>query len=122
MVRTILVLAIICVYTALFNLYIYELYHTNWDMHYVKLLYQYLTIGMLLFYLWDRSAKFKGFFHEQFNKVCVWLVVVNHGIVTIHKHGFDNESRLTWCFNLAVLLTTAIILFCGIRQKTFKYY
>lgn len=122
MIRTVLTILAICVYTLLFNLYIYELFHTDWDEHYTKLLWCYLTLGMLLFYVWDKSDKFSGFFHEQFNKVCIWLVIANTAIITLHKHGIDGEAKLTWTFNLSVFITTAVFLFCGIRNRTFKYY
>jgi hypothetical protein len=122
MFRTILTLSVICIYTALFNLYIYELTHTYWDVHYVKLFYNYLTLGMLLFHLIDHMGKFKGFFHEQFNLVCVWLIVTNYLIIIANRHGWLSDTfRLTICFNTSVLLTTIIILWTGVRNRTLKY-
>jgi hypothetical protein len=122
MLRTALTLSVLIIYCACFNQYIYELTRAYWDEHYIKLFYNYITLGMLLFYLWDRQGKFAGFFHAQFNKVCISCVIINYIIIIFNRHGFIGDAeKMFRCFNWAVVATTIMFLTNGIWLKVFKY-
>lgn len=111
---------IVVVYGLLFNLYIFELTHLYWDEHYVKLFYNYLTLGMILFYLIDRECGFVGWFHKQFNWMCIISVIINYIIIILNRHGFfDDTAKLVFTFHSSIIVVTVLFIVSGIKHKVF---
>lgn len=121
MLRTLITLWAIILYTLGFELYIYELTHRFWDEHYVKLFYSYLTLGMTSFYLIDRRKNFSGFYHRQLNTICIWCVIVNYIIIIFNRHGvIGNAKGMFYWFNGGLLAVTIAVFINGIRTKLFN--
>lgn len=117
-VRCIVVLIIYCV---LFNLYLFQLVNPHVPMKQVKLLYNYLNIGMLLFYFIDLKTGFESGWHEQFNNICFLVVILNYVLIIFSHHGLLTEPvTMFLCFNGAVIATSLFLLISGGRHDVFN--
>jgi hypothetical protein len=116
--RTLLCLIIIILYVGLFNLYIYELTHPFISLQAKKLFYNYLTLGMIIFYVVDSKLGFDNWLHKQLNHISILSVIINFLLIILNWHLLLNDAvMMFWIFNSAVFLTTSMILISSIRHN-----
>lgn len=118
--RSILTIAAIMLYCILFSLYILQIYNPDVPMKQLKLFYNYLNLGMLLFYYIDRRTGFESEWHREFNSICFWTLIVNYILIILNHHELLTDPITKfWFFNVAVAFTTLIVLINGNRLKMF---
>lgn len=102
-------------YIVLFNVYMSSIGQIPQIKY--KLLYNYLTVGMVLFCLFDFKAGFQNYTHQQLNLACFLCLIIHYIIIILHWH-FDTDTAFNFSvFNGAVLLTLLMILLSSIRWK-----
>lgn len=118
--RSIITIGAIMFYCILFSLYILQIYNPDVPMKQLKLFYNYLNLGMLLFYYIDRETGFESEWHKEFNSICFWTLVINYILIILNHHQLLTDPITKfWFFNVAVVCTTLIILINGKRMKIF---
>lgn len=115
--RTILTALVLILYVGLFNFYLYELPRDFLSLKECKLLYNYLTLGMIVFYLLDKSSGFDNWLHKELNKICIFCVLINYVLIILTHHTvLKNEMTELIAFNAAIFVTTLMILISAIRH------
>lgn len=119
--RTIITAFVLLIYVILFNLYLYELTLGTLSYRRTKLLYYYITLGMLLFFLIDNKIGIRSFLHEQFNILCIISVIFNYIIAILCYHKIlYNPMTVFVSFNGGILIATIMVLISGGRHGIFK--
>ena len=117
--RVYITVIVLAIYVGLFNLYIYDL--TRLDIKSSKLFYNYLTLGMVMFFIADWKSGFVNYIHEQFNLLCILCVIVNYILIILTHHIIlTSPIPMFFAFNGGVCLVTMMIFISGIRHKTFE--
>lgn len=112
--RTKITLVAICLYTVLFNLYIFERIHDFWDVHYIKLFYNYITLSAILFYIADTKLGFESETHEQLNFVCILAVIMNFiNIILTEQGNLTKPVEMFWTFNGSIFVCSILVLYLG---------
>lgn len=78
-----------------------------------RLFYNYLSVAMLLFLVLDWKAGFQNYTHKQINQGGFWVVIIHYGLVIANYHGIDKPMALFVAFNLSIIVTGIILLFCS---------
>lgn len=87
----------------------------------LKLFYNYLTLGMIVFFLIDLKTGFESIWHKQFNLIAILCVIINYIIIILNHHGLLCDSiGVFWIFNGSVFVTSLMILTSGIHHGIFK--
>lgn len=119
--RSIFCITIIMAYCVLFSLYVFQLTNPDVPMKQLKLFYNYLNVGMLLFYFIDLKTGFESEWHHQFNTICFMVVILNYVLIIFNHHGLLTDPiNKFWCFNGSVIVTSIVILISGGRHGTFN--
>lgn len=117
--RIAITIGVLFLYDIAFNFYIYELLrvpHRN-----AALLYNYITLGMLVFCVTDWKLGFVNAFHSQFNFVCFLSLIVNYVLIILTHHQFlTSPVYMFLAFNSGVFAVTMMVFVSGIRHKFFK--
>ena len=108
-VRTIITIAVLCIYLAGFNFYLYELTRIAYPTP--TLIYNYLTLGMLLFAFLDIKAGLFPGLHEQFNSICFLSLIVNYTFIILTHHELIKQPKyMFYTFNGMELVVTIALL------------
>ena len=119
--RSFICILVLAIYVALFNIYLYQLVNPDWSMKIVKLFYNYLTLSMLIFCLWDTKLGFENEYHEQFNWMCWGCLIINYILIILTHHTIlVNCFRMFICFNGSVFATSLMIFISAKRHGLFK--
>lgn len=118
--RSFICILVAAVYVALFNLYIYEFISPEWNLKQCKLFYNYLTLSMLIFCLWDMKTGFENEYHEQFNLISCGCLIINYILIILIHHTAIKDFRLFIYFNGSVFVTSMIAFISGKRHGLFK--
>jgi hypothetical protein len=109
------------IYCTLFSLYVLQLPNPDVPMKQLKLFYNYLNVGMLLFYFIDLKRGIESEWHQQFNDICFWVVIINYILIILNHHELLNDPITKfWCFNGSVIITSLMILISGGRHNEFN--
>lgn len=118
--RAVLTLFIVLLYCTLFSYYLIEMNDITIPMKGIKLLYNFITLGMVMYFFIDFKLGFTSYLHQQFNTVCICCVMINFiFIILTHAEILTNPIKMLWCFNGSVFATTAIVLISGLKHGTF---
>lgn len=113
--------AALLLYVILFNFYIYELTNTFLSYRREKLLYDYTTSGMVIYFLIDLKTGFENDLHEQANLICILAVIMNFLFIILTLHDvLADPVKMFLTFNGSIIVTTTMILFFGIKYEYFK--
>lgn len=89
-------------------------------MKQIKLFYNYLNIGMLLFYFFDLKTGFESEWHKEFNSICFWTLIMNYILIILNHHELITDPITKfWWFNGSVVVVSLMILINGKRLKMF---
>lgn len=114
--RTLLTLIVLILYVGLFNLYIYELPRPYMSLKECKLLYNYLTVSMLIFFVADLKYGFDNWLHAQLNFICILSVIINFILIILTHHVIlKTPVEMFFVFNGSIFATTAMILICSTK-------
>lgn len=119
--RSIICIGVIMLYCTLFSLYIFQLTNPDVPLKQLKLFFNYLNVGMLLFYWIDLKTGFESEWHREFNSICFWVVIINYVLIIFNHHELLTDPIIKfWCFNGSVIVTSIVILISGGRHGTFN--
>jgi hypothetical protein len=119
--RVFITITVLCVYVIGFNFYLYELTHHFWSHRQKTLLYNTLTLSMLLFYFLDLKTGIVSYFHEQFNNVCYLSVIINFIIIILtHLTILEQPLFIFISFNSGMFIATLMLAIAGARHGTFN--
>lgn len=105
-------IVVIVIYLALFNFYLYQLIDPLIPLITNRLLYNYMSVGMLLFLVFDWKAGFQNYTHKQLNYGGFWVVIIHYGMVIANYHGVYDPLTLFIAFDTGVILAGIILVFC----------
>lgn len=108
----------ICIYVALFNVYIFQI--LNWSPYAGKVFYTLLTSGAISFALIDLKAGFVNTYHKQFNLLLFLCVLANYGLILAKLFELINPMNpqpMFYAFNGSVLFVTITIFFNELKYK-----
>ena len=118
--RSIVCIGAVMLYCVQYSLYLLQLYNPDVPMQQIKLFYNYLNIGMLLFYYIDQRTGFESEWHREFNAVCFWTLIINYILIILNHHELLTDPITKfWWFNGSVVIASIIILINGKRLKMF---
>ena len=119
-VRVFITVAILCAYLIAFNFYLYELTHHLLSHRRVSLLYNAITLCMLLFYFLDLKNGIVSYFHEQFNNICFLSAIVNFIIIILtHLTILEKPLPVFISFNGGMLIAALMVAISGARHGSF---
>lgn len=106
-------------YDIAFNFYIYELLHIS--PNHAAILYNIITLSMLVFSVTDWKLGFVNDFHKQFNFICFLSLMVNYVLILLTRSKIIiSPIPMFLIFNSGVFAVTAMIMISGIRHKIFE--
>lgn len=119
--RVVICIGAIVVYTALFNLYLYEKFDGG-KMSLIgsKLLYNWMTFWFVLFFLLDWKAGLVNYMHKQLNVWCVILLLIHYSLIILTCYGMRDPINIFISFNLAVIISGVILAITYLRT-TWKH-
>jgi hypothetical protein len=115
--RITLTIIALALYVGLFNLYLYRLLTNELSHRRISLMYDYITLGMIIFSFLDlKLGVYKGL-HEQFNLLCFLSVIFNFVIIILTQHTILTNPLPTFVsFNGGIFIATIMIGISYIRH------
>lgn len=106
-------------YLLLFNFYIYQLTH-GLSIRRSSLLYNYITLGSLIFCFIDRDFIVSGM-HRQFNTLYLLSLIANFILIILTHHVIlTNPEEMFYTFNGLIFAVTTMIVISSYRHGHFK--
>lgn len=103
------------------SLYYIDMKDATIPLQSLRLFYNGITLGMVLFFFIDLKIGFESWWHEQFNTICILTVMINYIlIILIHAKVLDDSFKEVIIFNGSVFVTSIMILISGGRHNVFK--
>jgi len=119
--RSIFCIIALLIYTAGFDLYIYELPRPYIPVEYCKIFYNVITALMLAFCLTDSRNGIEGNWHKDFNLICNVAMIINFSIIVVGYFGWVKDSfSVLILSNSAIFIVSLFVLFSGTRHGEFK--
>lgn len=116
--RVALTIIVLFLYGVAFNFYIVKL--TTWGYDRAVLLYNWTTLLMLVFCLWDFKNGFVNDFHRQLNYVGFLCLIVNYIFILLtHYKVLNDPVWMFLAFNSGVGLITISVFINAIHTKIF---
>ncbi len=113
--KILLTLLSIIIYVSVFKFYLYELF-ISW--HNAKLIYNYLTLTMLIFQHYNKTDE--ADISTSLNDVLFWSIISNYVLVILLTHGIITELFMFHLFNGSILAVTLMILYCFFKHGYFS--
>lgn len=118
--RTAVTVVALILYVLSFNFYLYELTHILTHRK-ATLLYNSITLSMLLFFILDLKLGFVSHLHEQLNLLCFLSVIANILlIICTHLFLIREPLALFFIFNGSIFATTLMVAISMYRHGFFK--
>lgn len=118
--RSIVCIIAIMLYSVFFSLYIFQWTNPDVPMKQLKLWYNYINVGMLIFYWIDLKTGFESEWHKEFNAICFFAVILNYILVILNHHELLNDPvSKFWCYNGSLFVTSLFVLISGGRHNAF---
>lgn len=86
-----------------------------------KLLYNYITVTMLVFCLIDSRTGFESWWHKEFNLICYLAVIINFIIIILTHHQFVSDGFwILTISNGSIFVVSLMILMSATRHGEFN--
>lgn len=119
--RSVRCIIFLLLYVALFNLYIYELPREYMATENCKILYNAITVGMVVFCRIDAAKGYESAWHKELNLICFLAVVFNYLIIILCYMKFIKDSFTTLALsNGSVFVVSLMVLISGKRHNEFN--
>jgi hypothetical protein len=104
-------LCVLTLYTAVSNLYLYELFYGNWEMRIIKGLFYLTTSIVLLYTIIAEMKEYKNYHEYRTNIICKLSILANFVTFALTQlNSLPKPEMYLFLLNGSILAITVVIL------------